>query len=155
MLPAWYGFGTAVEDHLREHPEDRPLLRDMYQQLRFARTTVANLEMVLVKSDMDIGERYAELVEDTDLRRAVFGRIKDEWNRTHDWVLESTGATELLASDPMLLDSIHGRLPYIEPLNYLQIALIKRFRSGDTLPEVQQGIHLTINGIAAGLRNSG
>ncbi len=155
MLPAWYGFGTAVEDHMREHPEDRPLLRDMYQKLRFARTTVANLEMVLVKSDMDIGERYAELVEEPELRHAVFGRIKDEWHRTHDWVLESTGATELLASDPMLLDSIHGRLPYIEPLNYLQIALIKRFRAGDTLPEVQQGIHLTINGIAAGLRNSG
>jgi len=155
MLPAWYGFGTAVEDHMREHPEDRPLLRDMYQDLRFARTTVANLEMVLVKSDMDIGERYAELVEDLELRQAVFGRIKDEWHRTRDWVLESTGSTELLANDPMLLESVNGRLPYIEPLNYLQIALIKRFRAGDTLPEVQQGIHLTINGIAAGLRNSG
>jgi len=155
MLPAWYGFGTAVEEHMREHPEDRPLLRDMYQELRFARTTVANLEMVLVKTDMDIGERYAELVEDPELRKTVFGRIKDEWNRTHDWVLESTGSTELLASDPVLLGSIHDRLPYIEPLNYLQIALIKRFRAGDTLPEVQQGIHLTINGVAAGLRNSG
>jgi phosphoenolpyruvate carboxylase len=155
MLPAWYGFGTAVEDHMREHPEDRPLLRDMYQELRFARTTVANLEMVLVKTDMDIGERYAELVEDPELRKGVFGRIKDEWNRTHDWVLESTGSTELLGNDPVLLGSIHDRLPYIEPLNYLQIALIKRFRAGDTLPEVQQGIHLTINGVAAGLRNSG
>jgi phosphoenolpyruvate carboxylase len=155
MLPAWYGFGTAVEDHMREHPEDKPLLRDMYKTLRFARTTVANLEMVLVKTDMNIGGLYADLVEDVDLRKSIFGRIKDEWHRTHQWVLESTGNTQLLAGDARLLESIQDRLPYIEPLNYLQIDLIKRFRSGDTMPEVQQGIHLTINGVAAGLRNSG
>jgi len=155
MLPAWYGFGTAVEDHMREHPEDKSLLHDMYETLRFGRTTIANLEMVLVKTDMNIGERYSELVEDVDLRKAIFARLKDEWNRTRNWVLETTGGTNLLSGDTVLLESIRDRLPYIEPLNYLQIELIKRFRAGDTLPEVQQGIHLTINGVAAGLRNSG
>jgi phosphoenolpyruvate carboxylase len=121
----------------------------------FVRTTLDNIEMVLAKSDMSISARYAELVEDEAARKHLFGRVRDEWNRTHDRLMEITGEAHLLERNPKLQNSIRLRLPYIEPLNHLQIELLRRFRSGETDQKVRDGIHLTINAIATALRNSG
>ena len=150
MLPGWYGVGTALAGH-----DDLPLLQDMLAAWPFFRTTLDNMAMVLAKSDMGIAARYANLVEDKETARQLFGRIRDEWHRTHDRLLEITGESRLVENNPKLENSIRLRLPYIEPLNHLQIELLRRFRSGDTNQEVRDGIHLTINAIATALRNSG
>jgi phosphoenolpyruvate carboxylase len=151
MLPGWFGFGTAVE--AAGAPWEA--LSEMAQDWPFFATALANLEMVLAKGDMDIAGRYAGLVEDKALAAAVFERIRAEWERTRDALLRITGQTTLLERQPELAAVIRSRLPYIDPLNHLQIELIGRHRKGDSAPEVREGIHLTINGIAAGLRNTG
>ncbi len=156
LLPGWYGFGSAVEDWLREDPKGRTAeLREMYARWPFFRTVIGNLDMVLAKSDLGIASRYAELVPDAVLREHVFGRIQAEWELTKKAVLAVTGADDFLGANANLERSLKNRLPYIDPLNHLQVELIKRFRSGRTGERVRRGIHLTINGIAAGLRNSG
>jgi phosphoenolpyruvate carboxylase len=127
----------------------------MYQKFPFFRTLVSNLEMVLTKTDLGIASRYAELARDPALRTSIFDRIQSEWQRTYQMVLTITVQDELLEKNPVLARSIRNRLPYIDPLNHLQIELLKRYRSGDSEDRTQQAIHLTINGIAAGLRNSG
>jgi phosphoenolpyruvate carboxylase len=113
------------------------------------------MALLLAKSDMAIAARYAGLVEDRALADQVFGRIKAEWERTHDALLAITGQTALLDKSPDLAAILRSRLPYIDPLNHLQIELIRRRRKGDDAQEVRDGIHLTINGVAAGLRNTG
>jgi len=110
---------------------------------------------VLAKSDMAIAARYAELVEDQATGRNLFGRIQGEWKRTHDRLLEITGEGRLLEKNRKLENSIRLRLPYIEPLNHLQVELLRRFRAGESGQKVTDGIHLTINAIATALRNSG
>ncbi|HET7817203.1 MAG TPA: phosphoenolpyruvate carboxylase [Sphingomicrobium sp.] len=150
MLPGWYGVGSAFSVSL-----DRAVLREMAEAWPFFRTSLDNIAMVLAKSDMAISARYAELVEDGTARNQLFGRIRDEWHRTHDCLLEITGETRLLERNPRLRNSIQLRLPYIEPLNHLQVELLRRFRSGETDQKVRDGIHLTINAIATALRNSG
>ncbi len=150
MLPGWYGVGTALSAH-----DDLPLLREMLEAWPFFRTTLDNMAMVLAKSDMSIAARYAELVEDKEAANTLFARIRDEWHRTHDRLLEITGESRLLEGNPKLDNSIRLRLPYIDPLNYLQIELLKRFRSGESDQRVRDAIHLTINAIATALRNSG
>ena len=150
MLPGWYGAGQALGGFA-----DRGLLAEMVTRWPFLQATLSNLEMVLAKSDIDIAARYAELVPDEALRTHVFGAIRDGWLRTRDQLLELTGQSALLEKQPALARSIQLRLPYIEPLNHLQIDLIRRHRAGDADPRIREGIHLTINGIAAGLRNSG
>ena len=150
MLPGWYGAGQAFAAFA-----DRGLLTEMIARWPFLQATLSNLEMVLAKSDIDIAARYAELVPDAELRARVFGAIRDGWLQTRDQLLELTGQSTLLEKQPELARSIQLRLPYIEPLNHLQIDLIRRHRAGDADPRVHDGIHLTINGIAAGLRNSG
>jgi phosphoenolpyruvate carboxylase len=150
MLPGWYGFGQA----LRSFP-DTGLLREMLAAWPFFRATVDNLEMVLSKTDMGIAGRYATLVEDRALGDALFGRIRDAWSITHDNVLAVTGQSRLLESHPALEVSIRLRLPYIEPLNLLQVEFLKRHRSGESDPRVREGIQLSINAIATALRNSG
>jgi phosphoenolpyruvate carboxylase len=151
MLPGWFGFGSAVE--AVGSPFDA--LGEMARTWPFFATTLANMEMVLAKGDMDIAGRYAGLVEDQDLAQAIFGRIRSEWERTRDALLTITGQSVLLEREPELAAVIRSRLPYIDPLNHLQIELIRRHRAGDDDPQVREGIHLTINGIAAGLRNTG
>jgi phosphoenolpyruvate carboxylase len=116
---------------------------------------LANMEMVLAKGDLAIASRYAGLVEDRALADAVFGQIRAEWDRTVGALLEITGQSSLLEKSPDLGAVIRSRLPYIDPLNHLQIELIRRRRLGDDAEAVREGIHLTINGVAAGLRNSG
>jgi phosphoenolpyruvate carboxylase len=151
MLPGWYGFGSAVADG------GVPIeaLQELYQRWPFFSSTLANMEMVLAKSDMAIAERYAGLVEDRALADAVFGKIRSEWDRTTNVLLSITGQSALLEKDPDLAAIIRSRLPYIDPLNHLQIEFIRRRRLGDDNEAVREGVHLTINGIAAGLRNTG
>jgi phosphoenolpyruvate carboxylase len=150
MLPGWYGAGAGLRAC-----DDLELLREMYCDWPFFRTALDNLEMVLAKSDLEIAARYAELVSDHGLSETLFGQIRSGWTETHDRVLEITGETRLLESNSPLSSSIRLRLPYIEPLNLLQIELIKRHRGGETDQRVTEGIQLTINAIATALRNSG
>jgi phosphoenolpyruvate carboxylase len=151
MVPGWYGFGGAVAQAGVTMAE----LQDLHAAWPFFSSALANMEMVLAKSDMAIAARYAGLVEDRALADQVFGRIKAEWERTHDALLAITGQTALLDKSPDLAAILRSRLPYIDPLNHLQIELIRRRRKGDDAQEVRDGIHLTINGVAAGLRNTG
>ena len=150
MLPGWYGVGQALTDFA-----DKGLLREMAQGWPFFAATLANMEQVIAKSDMRIAARYATLVEDRALAEAIFPRIEASWKRAHDGLLEVTGQTHLLAAHPALDASIRLRLPYIEPLNLLQIELIKRRRAGDEDSRIGEGILLSINAIATALRNSG
>jgi phosphoenolpyruvate carboxylase len=150
MLPGWYGTGEAFAAF-----EDKPLLADMAQSWPFFGALLGNMEMVLAKSDMGIAARYAELAGGVDGHDAIFGQIRDGWHRAHDGLLTITGQTRLLENNPALEASIRLRLPYIEPLNLLQIELMKRHRAGETDPRIAEGIQLTINAIATALRNSG
>ncbi|MET4897712.1 phosphoenolpyruvate carboxylase [Sphingomonadaceae bacterium jetA1] len=150
MLPGWFGVGTAIAQF-----EDKALLADMAKNWPFFAATLANMEMVLAKSDIGIARRYAGLVEDQGMREVIFGRIQDGWHRTRDGLLTVTGQTRLLSDNPTLEASIRLRLPYIEPLNLLQIELMKRHRAGEDDPRIGEGILLSINAIATALRNSG
>jgi phosphoenolpyruvate carboxylase len=113
------------------------------------------MDMVLGKSDMAIAARYAQLVKDDALRTTIFDRIRYEWHASVKALLAITGQAELLDGNPLLKRSIRNRFPYLDPLNHLQVELLNRHRAGETDERVQRGIHLSINGIAAGLRNSG
>jgi phosphoenolpyruvate carboxylase len=156
LLPGWYGFGSAIDQWRREDPKGRTAeLRRMHKRWPFFQTLVANLDMVLAKTDLGIASRYAELVADVELRDRIFGRIRAEWELTKKAVLDITGEGDFLSANAPLERSLKNRLAYIDPLNHLQVELIKRYRSGRTGERVRRGIHLTINGIAAGLRNSG
>jgi phosphoenolpyruvate carboxylase len=150
MLPGWYGVGQAFDAFA-----DKALLRDMAQGWPFFQATLANLEMVLAKSDMDLAERYLALVEDRAQGEAIFARIRSGWKQTCDGLLMVTGQSRLLEKTPQLDASVRLRLPYIEPLNLLQIELIKRWRGGEQDDRVREGIQLSINAIATALRNSG
>ena len=127
----------------------------MYGRWAFFRTLLSNIDMVLAKTDLGIASRYAELVPDRRLREAVFGQISAEWHRTRNWLHAITGRNEFLEDNATLARSIRNRFPYLDPLNHLQIELLKRYRAGDTDERTKRAIHLTINGVAAGLRNSG
>ena len=151
MLPGWYGFGSAVE----AAGVSMSRLSELHASWPFFATTLANMEMVLAKGDMDIARRYADLVDDRALADSIFPRIRAEWDRTVGALLEITGQSELLDHHPDLAAVIRSRVPYIDPLNHLQIELIRRRRGGDDAQAVRDGIHLSINGIAAGLRNTG
>ena len=155
MLPGWYGFGSAVEAWLGEKGGTLDELREMQRGWPFFRSVLSNMDMVLAKSDLAIASRYAELVPDAKLRGEVFGRISGEWQRTWRFLLEITRQTELLADNPALARSIRNRFPYLDPLNHLQVELLRRYRAGETDERTRRAIHLTINGVAAGLRNSG
>jgi phosphoenolpyruvate carboxylase len=156
MLPGWYGFGSAVNAWLAAHPENGlALLKEMYRDWPFFQALLSNMDMVLAKSNIAIASRYAQLVEDEALRDAIFPRLRREWEDSIQKLLAITEQQSLLDSNPLLARSIRNRFPYLDPLNHLQIELLKRHRSGDMGEQVVQGIHLSINGIAAGLRNSG
>jgi phosphoenolpyruvate carboxylase len=156
MLPGWYGFGAAVRAWLAAHPKPgMSLLQAMAREWPFFRTLLSNMDMVLAKSDVPIASRYMQLVEDVALREAIFARLRTEWQDSVDALLSILDQKALLDRNPPLARAIRNRFPYIDPLNYVQLELLKRYRTGDTDERVVQGIHLTINGIAAGLRNSG
>jgi phosphoenolpyruvate carboxylase len=149
MLPGWFGFGSAARQVGVE------ALRPLCRVSPFYRTTISNMEMVLAKSSLAIARRYSELVQDKELARQVFARIEEEWHATVDAVLAVTGQQALLDRSPRLQNSIRLRLPYIDALNHLQVDLLRRSRAGDHSEETSRAIHMSINGISAGLRNSG
>jgi phosphoenolpyruvate carboxylase len=155
MLPGWYGFGASVDAWCATHTDGVAILQEMYRDWLFFRTVIANMEMVLAKSDLAVASRYASLVGDSALRESVFGRISAEWRGSIAAIAQITGRTELVADNPTLARSIRDRLAYLDPLNHLQVELLRRHRTGLSDERVKRGIHLTINGIAAGLRNSG
>ncbi|MFM8864417.1 MAG: phosphoenolpyruvate carboxylase [Limnohabitans sp.] len=159
-LPGWFGFGSAVDAFLNK--ADGPgkkaqlaLLQKMYRQWPFFRTLLSNMDMVLAKSDLALASLYAELVSDKRLRTRIFGAIEAEWQRTADALTQITGEKNRLEGNPALARSIRHRFPYIDPLHHLQVELIRRYREGKADERVQRGIHISINGIAAGLRNTG
>ena len=156
MLPGWYGFGSAVRAWLAEHPADgMATLRAMYREWPFFAALLSNMDMVLAKSDIAIAERYAGLVTDAALRETIFARLHGEWQATVAALLDIMEQKSLLESNPLLSRSIRNRFPYLDPLNHVQIELLKRHRAGDTDEDTVRDIHRTINGIATGLRNSG
>jgi len=155
MLPGWYGFGSAVDGWLAENPDGLATLRRMVRSWPFFQSLLSNMDMVLAKTDLAIASRYAELVADTTLREHIFGRICGEWELTRRHLLNILERDDFLADNPMLKRSLQLRAPYMDPLNHLQVELLKRHRAGDTDERVARGIHITINGIASGLRNSG
>jgi phosphoenolpyruvate carboxylase len=154
MLPGWYGFGTAAA-RIVERLGGTQALAELHAGSGYFRATVSNLEMVLAKSSMSMAERYAELVEDRAFAEQVYGRIRQEWIDTYEAVLAITGQSALLERNPRLAESIRLRLPYIDSLNLLQVGLLRRRRAGDTDEAIANGIRMSINGISAGLRNSG
>ena len=155
MLPGWYGFGTAVDTWLAENPGGLELLREMHLEWPFFATLLSNMDMVLAKTDLAIASRYAALVSDEALREQIFPRLRAEHRSTVQNLLSITRAERLLQSNPLLARSIRNRFPYLDPLNHIQVELLRRYRAGDRDDRTKRGIHLTINGIAAGLRNSG
>jgi phosphoenolpyruvate carboxylase len=156
MLPGWYGFGSAVESWIAEHPEQgMPFLQELYREWPFFRTLLSNMDMVLAKSSIAIASRYAELVPDVKLRESIFGRIRHEWHASIETLLDIMGQERLLQGNPLLDRSIRNRFPYLDPLNHVQVELLKEHRAQNPDEQVLRGIQLTINGISAGLRNSG
>ncbi|MGL6222691.1 MAG: phosphoenolpyruvate carboxylase [Steroidobacteraceae bacterium] len=156
MLPGWYGFGSAVEAWLATHgDEGLQLLQEMHRDWPFFASVLSNMEMVLAKADVAIASRYADLVVDPELRARIFGRIRAELEATVSALLRIMGTGELLSGNPQLSRSIKYRFPYLDPLNHIQVELLRRYRAGDKDERSRRGIHLTINGVAAGLRNSG
>ena len=163
-LPGWFGFGSAVHAFIHgadgeytaaQAKERIALLQKMQRQWPFFQTLLSNMDMVIAKSDMALAARYSELVDDARLRRKIFGAIEQEWHRTADALSLITGYKQRLAANPSLQRSIHHRFPYIDPLHHLQVELVRRYRAGQSDERVQRGIHISINGIAAGLRNTG
>jgi len=162
-LPGWAGFGSAIDAWLGTSPAARKerlaLLQKMYRQWPFFRTLMSNLDMVLAKSDLRIAARYVELVEDKKLAKRIFSAIQAEWTLAGEMLSLITGEPHRLASNAALARSIEHRFPYLDPLNHLQVELMRRHRqprAGDpSADRVKRGIHLSINGIAAGLRNTG
>jgi phosphoenolpyruvate carboxylase len=155
MLPGWFGFGSAIDGWLECHTDGMALLREMHREWPFFATLLSNMDMVLSKTDVGIASGYAELVSDAALCEAIFPRLRDELQRTIARLLEITQSARLLAANPLLRRSIRNRFPYMDPLNHIQIELLRRYRGGDHAVRTKRGIHLTINGIAAALRNSG
>ena len=165
LLPGWYGFGSGVEaflaaDGSAQARRDRlRLLQQMLARWPFFRALTSNMEMVLAKTDLAIAGRYAALARDRVRGRAIFATIREEWALTLKHWLAISGQKQLLESSPTLARNIRNRLPYLDPLNHLQVELIKRHRGGkraDASDErIRRGIHLTINGVSAGLRNTG
>lgn len=158
-LPGWYGFGAAVDAFLHADGADPKrqlaLLQKMYRQWPFFKTLLSNMDMVLAKSDLALASRYSELVSDARLRRRIFSSIEAEWLRTAEALAKITEESDRLASNPALARSIRHRFPYIDPLHHLQVELVRRWRAGQMDERLKNGIHISINGIAAGLRNTG
>ncbi|MEG0820237.1 MAG: phosphoenolpyruvate carboxylase [Burkholderiaceae bacterium] len=161
LLPGWYGVGSGIEAWLaaagspQARRERLQKLKTMASEWPFFRSLLSNMEMVLAKTDLAIGARYSRLARDATRGPLIFGRIRAEWELSCQHLLVITGQGRLLESQPALEQALKHRLPYVDPLNYLQVELIKRHREGHTDERIKRGIHLSINGISAGLRNTG
>lgn len=159
LLPGWYGLGSALNQYLhadgKTSVEPLAMLKEMFEEWPLFNILITNVDMVLAKTDFGVAKRYAQLVEDATLRETIFGTIEQEYTLLTDALNLLLDSDTRLSCNPTLLKSIESRLPYLNPLNYLQVELLKRYREGDTNELTKRGIHLTINGISAGLRNTG
>lgn len=159
LLPGWYGFGSAIQHYLNVDEKLKAAriqtLRDMLEDWPLFTTLIANMDMVLAKTDMVVARRYAQLVADSNLRDEIFKRIEQEYALTNQALNLLLNSDVRLSCNPTLANSIRNRLPYLDPMNHLQVELIKRYRDGAADERIKQGILLSINGIAAGLRNTG
>jgi phosphoenolpyruvate carboxylase len=154
-LPGWYGLGTGLDSF-----PDQSLLREMYKDWPFFKSLLDNTEMSLIKADMDIAALYVELVPDRTLANTVFGRICEEYERTRKAVLSTSGHATLMEMEPVTQSAVQFRNPYVDPLNYIQVEALRRLRSlkspsGTEMETLRDVVALTINGIAAGLKNTG
>lgn len=154
-LPGWFGFGTAVKNFTASSPGGVMLLKRMYREWPFFRAVLSNMDMVLAKVDMNLARRYADLLSDRNLSQRIFDVLQAEWQVTNEAVETITGTSKRLADNPSLARSIKHRFPYIAPLNHLQVELIRRWRQGQRDEKLRRGILISINGVAAGLRNTG
>lgn len=154
MFPGWYGVGSSFKEFINKNPENIAILRDRYQNWPFFQSLLSNVDMVLSKSNMNIAFEYAKLCEDEQVK-AIYETILNEWQVTKNVILAIEGHDELLADNPYLKASLDYRMPYFNILNYIQLELIKRQRRGELSSDQERLIHITINGIATGLRNSG
>jgi phosphoenolpyruvate carboxylase len=155
-LPGWFGFGSAIMDFMAESPKaHRELLIQMTKTWPFFAAVVSNIDMVLAKMDLRVAARYAGLLDDQKLAKRIFKAIEEEFDKTRKAIDLLTGAKTRLVNDPVLAESIAHRFPYLDPLNHLQVELIRRWRAGQRDERTERGIHISINGIAAGLRNTG
>jgi phosphoenolpyruvate carboxylase len=159
VLPGWYGLGTALQNYITD-PEQLTQLQDMYKNWSFFKNVINNAQLSIGKADMGIARLYSELVEDTQIRQMIFNDIHAEYERTVESILRITDQREILENDPVLRRSIKLRNPYVDPLNFMQVSLLRQLRA---LPDpfapaaepILQTIFLTINGVAAGLKNTG
>lgn len=158
LLPAWFGFGTALEEVANGSRTVKAAFAEMYRGWQFFKSLIDNLQMALSKADFLIAPEYTRLVSDQELARRVFGQIREEYERTRDWVLEITGLEDLLDNEQVIRDSIRLRNPYVDPLSFLQVLLLQEVRNAGDMREGSeelQEVLLTINGIASGMRNTG
>ena len=159
LLPGWYGLGSAINDYLNvDAPQKNKrinLLREMIDEWPLFHTLLSNVDMVLAKTDLAVAQKYALLFEEEEIRQEIFNRIRTEFELTISSVNLILNTNQRLKNNPTLADSISSRMPYLEPLNHLQVELIRRYRAGDQDERIKRAIHLTINGISAGLRNTG
>ncbi|HEX6313296.1 MAG TPA: phosphoenolpyruvate carboxylase, partial [Gemmatimonadaceae bacterium] len=155
VVPAWFGVGHACERFLARGDSRRDVLREMMRDFPFFRDLIRNVEIGMAKADLDIAARYAELVDDTTLRQRMVTMLREEFARTRHAVLEITGQQELLEQNPVLARSIRLRNPYVDPMSLIQVSLLRRKRDGDNSEALNYAMAATINGIAAGLRNTG
>ncbi|MDL0436181.1 MULTISPECIES: phosphoenolpyruvate carboxylase [unclassified Niallia] len=156
LLPAWYAAGTGLHEFADRNTSNIGILKEMYQKWPFFRSTIDNLQMALMKADLTTAREYSSLVEDESIGTRIYENIKEEYNKTKAILLEISGEEELLDHTPTIQESVYRRNPYVDPLNFFQVELIKQLRDQETPdPELLNQVLLTINGIAAGLRNTG
>jgi phosphoenolpyruvate carboxylase len=155
VLPGWFGVGYALERFIDQDPERERTVRAMTEKFPFFSDLIANVEIGMAKADMTIARHYAELVRDSGIRERVFGMIREEFERTRRLLLRLTGQKELLSRNPVLMRSIRLRNPYVDPMSMIQVELLRRKRQGEESEELNYALAATINGIAAGLRNTG
>ncbi|MGH9585707.1 MAG: phosphoenolpyruvate carboxylase, partial [Acidobacteriaceae bacterium] len=154
LTPGWFGVGYALEEYAKK-PGGLDLLRAMMREFPLFIDLIRNVEMALAKADLGIAEIYSALVPDEAMRKRVFAKLKDEMNRSLQAVLAVTGQRALLEQNPVLARSIRLRNPYVDPMSLIQVELLRRKRAGEDTPELNRAIAATINGISAGLRNTG
>ncbi|HVW22667.1 MAG TPA: phosphoenolpyruvate carboxylase [Opitutaceae bacterium] len=159
-FPGWFGLGSALRAVLKRGPEGRRLLREMHARWPFFQTLIDNAQLTMRKADMGIAQLYAELVTDPRIRRRIFALLKAEFARTERAILAATGQRRMLSREPVLRRSVELRNPYVDPLNYLQVEMLRRLRarpgpSAAETDELHAVVELTINGISGGLKNTG
>jgi phosphoenolpyruvate carboxylase len=154
-LPAWFGIGHALEGFLNEDPKRESLLHEMMKRFPLFSVLIRNVEITMAKADLSIARLYSELAPDEQLRERVFKMVCEEFQRTLKMLLRVTGQSELMQDNPVLARSIRLRNPYVDPMSLIQVELLRRKRAGDNSPELNYALAATINGIAAGLHNTG